>query len=174
MFKPLNVIVCCDSSNGIGLNNKLPWKIRSEMNLFKKKTIEKGNNCVIMGKNTYLSIPESFRPLKERDNYIVSSSFNSTEDLHVLRNLDEDLEIILSKGNYDTYWVIGGESIYHKLIENKSNLIKEIHISILDNEFNCDTFFPKINTDIFKIVEKQRYEEDGYSHYVYRNSSYAS
>ena len=59
-------------------------------------------------------------------------------------------------------------------MESKSHLIKEIHISILNKDFKCDTFFPKINTDIFQVVDKKQYQEDGYYHYVYRNSSYTS
>lgn len=175
MFKPLNVIVCCDKKNGIGLKNQLPWNIKSEMKIFKVKTIGSGNNCVIMGKNTYFSVPEKFRPLKNRHNYIVSSTFQENNDgVYVLRNLEEELEQLLRNSSYDKYWIIGGESIYHKIIKDKPQLIDEIHISILDNDYNCDAFFPKIDCDIFKLVNETYHNEDKYFHYVYKNTAYAS
>lgn len=172
MFKSLNLIVCCDADKGIGLNNTLPWNIKSEMELFQKKTIGEGNNCVIMGKNTYLSIPSKFRPLKKRDNYIVSRSF-ATDDKGtlVIRNLDDDITELILNTNYDTYWVIGGESIYHMIIESKSHLINEIHISILDAKYDCDTKFPEINLNKFTCTSETYNKVGGFTHTVYTNTS---
>lgn len=175
MFKSLNIMVCCDNKNGIGLKNKLPWNIKSDMKTFKDKTTGSGNNCVIMGKNTYFSIPEKFRPLKSRHNYIISSTFQTDDEgLHVLRNMEEDLEQLLCNSSYDKYWIIGGESIYHTIMQNKSHLINEIHISVLEDDFHCDTFFPKIDCNIFKLIDKTYYNEDNYFHRVYKNIAYAS
>ena len=39
MNKTLNIIACCDRKMGIGVDNKLPWNIPSEMRIFKDKTI---------------------------------------------------------------------------------------------------------------------------------------
>tara|TARA_Y100000992_G_C21257249_1_gene489212 strand:+ start:1335 stop:1859 length:525 start_codon:yes stop_codon:yes gene_type:complete len=174
MFKSLNVIVCCDSNYGIGLNNSLPWNIKSEMKLFQNKTIGSGNNCVIMGKHTFMSIPKKHSPLKERVNCIVSSSFKNNTIKHVIRNLDTELESFLNSTNYDTYWIIGGESIYHKIMKDKYHIINELHISVLDKSFDCDTFFPEIDTKIFKRISTFRNEIDKYNHFIYKNTSYAS
>ena len=165
------MIVAISKNRGIGLGNSLPWKIKTDMNYFKNKTIGNGNNCVIMGKNTYFSVPEKFRPLKNRHNYIVSSTFQDVHDgVYVLRNLEEELEQLLRNSNHDKYWIIGGESIYHKVMKDKPQMIDEIHISIIDNDFNCDAFFPKIDCDIFKLVDETYYNEDNYFHYVYKIS----
>ena len=86
MKKPLNIIVCCDNKMGIGKNNKLPWNISSEMKLFKEKTIGGGNNCVIMGRNTHLSIPKKYRPLSRRHNCIVSTSYHLSREESTLPN----------------------------------------------------------------------------------------
>ena len=48
-MKLLKLIVCCDMNYGIGKDGKLPWKIKSEMQHFKNKTIKNGNNVCIMG-----------------------------------------------------------------------------------------------------------------------------
>ena len=81
------IAACFKKSRIIGVNNQLPWKsLKEDMEHFKEITInvnEEGNgkgnsrkymNSVIMGKNTWLSIPEKFRPLPGRVNIIVSKS----------------------------------------------------------------------------------------------------
>ena len=54
----MNIVVAACKNRGIGLKNKLPWNLSKEMKYFKKLTIGEKNNAVIMGKNTWLSIPE--------------------------------------------------------------------------------------------------------------------
>ena len=63
MFKM--IVAYCRQGQGIGKNGVLPWKLRADMKHFKKETIGKGNNAIIMGKNTWLGI--SKRPLPQRD-----------------------------------------------------------------------------------------------------------
>jgi len=172
MSKTLNIIVCCDKNMGIGKNNKLPWNISSEMKLFREKTIGNGNNCVIMGKNTYLSIPEKYRPLSKRFNCIVSSNYSTSEpDTKVINNIDDELIEHLNNTKYDTYWIIGGSSIYHTVIEKYSKFINEIHISLLETDYNCDVFFPTIDKRHFSVKEKIHIEQDKYTHYVYKNDT---
>ena len=74
MLNNIKLIVCCDTNYGIGYENTLPWNIPEDMKLFRTKTIGNKNNCVIMGKKTYESIPKKYFPLSSRYNCIVSSS----------------------------------------------------------------------------------------------------
>jgi dihydrofolate reductase len=72
------LIVAHDSSRGIGLNGKLPWRLSKEMKYFAAATTvvpsESGKkNAVIMGRTTWEGIPRKFRPLKERINVVLSS-----------------------------------------------------------------------------------------------------
>jgi len=176
MKKPLNIIVCCDNKMGIGKNNKLPWNISSEMKLFKEKTIGGGNNCVIMGKNTHLSIPKKYRPLSRRHNCIVSTSYHSPREestlpnCTIIRNLNEELLSFLNETDYENYWIIGGSSIYYEIMSYYLHLVNEIHISILDNDYECNKYFPIINETQFILKEKRQNEKDKYTHYVYRNN----
>jgi len=173
MNKTLNIIACCDKNMGIGIDNKLPWKIASEMNLFKEKTIGNGNNCVIMGKNTYISIPEKYRPLCKRHNCIVSNTYQLTDndvDCKIIKNMNEDLFYLLNNTDYDTYWIIGGSSIYYEVITNYSYMINEIHISILEKNYNCNKFFPVICESKFILKDKRQNEKDKYTHYIYKNN----
>lgn len=178
MNKTLNIIACCDNNMGIGIDNKLPWNISSEMKLFKEKTIGTGNNCVIMGKNTYLSIPEKYRPLSNRVNCIVSTTYRLTHkessDLNctVIKDLNKGLLTFLNNTNYDSYWIIGGSSIYYKIMTYYLYLVNEIHVSIIDDDYKCNKFFPIIDKTQFILKEKRQNEKDKYTHYVYTNNMF--
>ena len=167
-MKLLNIIVCCDNNYGIGKNNGLPWCIKEEMRLFKNKTIGNNNNCVIMGKNTYESINTKYFPLKNRKNIILSSTLNELEiknDNVILCNTHYDVIEYVKESNHDVYWIIGGSQIYQFFLNYYNNIINEIHISVINKNYLCDTFFPKINDSIFELKETQKY--DSFIHYVY-------
>ena len=107
----MNIIVAACKNRGIGFKNKLPWNLPKELQYFKGRTIGKGNNAVIMGKNTYLSLD---KPLPKRDNFVLSSTLKqSNNGFNVIPNLDS-----LKKKNYDTIWIIGGAQVYESMINN--------------------------------------------------------
>ena len=54
----MNIVVAACKNRGIGFKNKLPWKLSKEMKYFKELTIGEKNNAVLMGRKTWLSIPE--------------------------------------------------------------------------------------------------------------------
>ena len=67
-----SLIVATDKNLGIGKMNSLPWKLKSEMRYFRETTLH-FNNVVVMGRNTWESIPNKFKPLSGRINIILSS-----------------------------------------------------------------------------------------------------
>lgn len=68
---PFDLIVAKTISNGIGLNNKIPWKLSKDLKMFKNITTS-GNekNAIIMGRKTFESINK--KPLPGRTNIILS------------------------------------------------------------------------------------------------------
>ena len=76
----MNIVVATCKNRGIGINNKLPWRISADMNFFKYLTIGNKNNAVVMGKNTFESLPQ---PLKNRDNIVVSTTIKKNPNLIV-------------------------------------------------------------------------------------------
>lgn len=73
----LTLIVAATLTNGIGQGSRLPWRLPQEMAYFARVTTaapEGSANAVIMGRNTWESIPPKFRPLKQRKNIVISSN----------------------------------------------------------------------------------------------------
>ena len=66
----MKLILACDPTGGIGKDNQLPWSmLEGDLPRFKSLT---ANQVIVMGKNTWLSLPK--KPLPSRLNFVVSSS----------------------------------------------------------------------------------------------------
>jgi dihydrofolate reductase len=159
MFNDVKLIVCCDASYGIGYQNVLPWNIPEEMKLFRKKTVANSNNCVIMGKNTFHSIPKKYFPLASRVNCIITTSepdTKETKNTYICRNMDEVFKFI-EQTQFEEYWVIGGKMIYDLFL--KANRVKEVHMSILNKTYTCDTWFDCSWMNDFMETESTQFEE---------------
>lgn len=99
----MNLIVNVDSKFGIGRNNDLPWHLPKEYAHFVRETTNtvdpRKKNAVILGRKCWESIPEKFRPLKDRINVIISRTMEPkiTDDL-VVSNDFEGMKLDLFGG----------------------------------------------------------------------------
>ena len=142
-----NLIVCVDNNCGIGKNDTIPWKFTKDLKYFKDITVSKTDrsNIVIMGNNTYNSIPFSYKPLKDRINLVLSKSTNPTENITESPIYFNDiiklfLYLDSIKNDINEVFVIGGKKIYDLFLEYK--LINKVYMTVIKNvDFNCDTFF---------------------------------
>ena len=81
------IIVAIDEQYGIGKDGNLAWSLPPDMAYFKCKTLStqdpEKQNAVIMGHNTWKSIPNKFRPLTNRHNVILSlNNYDSLKHKH--------------------------------------------------------------------------------------------
>jgi dihydrofolate reductase len=141
-----NIIVACDINNGIGKNNKLPWNIPEDLKRFSKLTRGEGNNAIIMGKNTWESLPK--KPLPKRDNLILSSTLDleigEPKNTYVKSFTDiMSLDKFCENQKYDTVWIIGGTNVYEQFIEHIR--LNKIYLTRIHNSYDCDTRFPDIS-----------------------------
>lgn len=162
----ISIIVAVDQKNGIAKNGKLPWqtqlKNKNEIKYFKDTTIGKGNNAVIMGKNTYLSIPNNFRPLKERTNIIISKTLNTNDNIIVFRTIEEAEEYIKME-SFDEVFICGGEQIYTYFIEKHE--YDRLYLTIFNNDYNCDQFIRLTDLSNKKLLDKKI--NDNYNTFIY-------
>ena len=71
-MRNINMIVAMCLNRGIGYKNSIPWYIPEDFKFFKNNTTQINNSGIVMGKNTWLSLPK--KPLKNRENIILSST----------------------------------------------------------------------------------------------------
>ncbi|MFA6064850.1 MAG: dihydrofolate reductase [archaeon] len=156
----LHIIAAMTTARVIGKNGKLPWHLPEDMKLFKELTTE---NTVIMGKNTWNSIPEKFRPLPNRTNIIVSSTLAPQKGTIVCENIPKAI-IEAKKIGKDAYF-IGGAGIYKEALE----LADVLHISWVKENYLGDTYFPEINFSEWKEVLST--EKTGFTYKKYERKN---
>jgi dihydrofolate reductase len=142
------LIVAHDNEYGIAKNGNIPWNIKDDMLFFREKTM---NNIIIMGKNTFFSLPKVC-PLPQRLNIVITRTpeiYKSYEELHpnVFFTSDENIYLLLEKErlyfsekyNIDSafkIFFIGGNEIYKKY----KPICDTLWITKINKSYNCDLF----------------------------------
>ncbi len=142
----LSIIVAKAKNNIIGKNNKLLWSLPEDLKRFKKLTT---GHTIIMGRKTFDSLG---RVLPNRKHIV----FTQNPDFKVE---DENVEIVHSMLEIKQYiddenenFVIGGAMIYNLLLP----YTKKMYVTEINQDFEGDAFFPKINLEDWKIIEKEK------------------
>ena len=128
----INIIVARSLNRVIGKDGKIPWSIPEDMKRFKELTM---GHPVIMGRKTWESLPEQYRPLPERSNIVLSSDTLYKVPTGVL--LCSSLKMALDFcRNTSVVWVIGGSSLYKEALP----LADTIEETVVYNNYDGDTF----------------------------------
>lgn len=149
----LTLIACVDAENGIGKAGTLPWHVPEDMQFFRDITtfvhVASKKNAVIMGRKTWESIPEKFRPLSQRWNIVVSSTQKGEHDgAYFVPSVEAAIECAKTL-DAETMFIIGGSSLYAYALEHL--FVDEMYITHLSDTFACDIFFPEYNKQAFHI-----------------------
>ena len=136
----VSLIVAISNNRAIGKNNQLIWNLPKDMKFFMDSTT---SHPVIMGRKNYESIPEKYRPLKNRTNIIITrnKSYEANGCL-VVNSIEESLRCMNFEENEEVF-IIGGGEIYRKFLD--LGLINRMYITHIDEFFEGDTFFPEVN-----------------------------
>jgi len=105
----MEAIYAIDLNNGLSKDGVIPWKSKRDMSFFKNITT---NHIVIMGKNTFFSIPKEYRPLKNRLNIVLTST------PHLYKNITNDDSNVLFTDNTD---------IYQDILKNRNSYYQNYH-----------------------------------------------
>lgn len=96
--KPMNIIAAVDANFGIGKNNSLPWHLKEEYQHFQRQTTLTKDpnrvNALVMGRRCWESIPQKFRPLKNRINIVLSRTMEPSSEKEVYKFYSKKCEII--------------------------------------------------------------------------------
>lgn len=148
------IIACVNHVMSLGLNNELLYRIKSDIKNFRRVTI---NSVVIMGKNTYESLPKKSRPLSNRINIVITNDVNYVaKDCIVVHSIEECIELCEREFNQMDCYVIGGASMYQQFIDR--DLVDTMYITEVNDSTEGDVFFPSVLMD--KNVWRVFYQSD--------------
>lgn len=148
----IKIIYAKSLNDVIGKDNRLPWRIPSELDKFKEKTM---GHTVVMGRKTFESLPVSQRPLPGRNNIVVTTDRNYSYP--GIQIVTDPLSYIISRHcqKYDTTqsnnqstWIIGGLEIFRLAM----NYASEIHVTLVQKEVEGDVFAPPIDKNKFRLA----------------------
>ena len=142
----LSIIVAKAKNNIIGKDNKLIWKLPEDLKRFKELTT---GHTIIMGRKTFESLG---RILPNRKHIIFSQNPDFKIDDENVRVVHSMLEIQEYIENKDENFVIGGSMIYNLLMP----YVTKMYVTEINQEFEGDTFFPRIDTTIWKEVSREK------------------
>jgi len=135
---PLHMIYARARNGVIGNLGQLPWHLPEDLAHFKRTTL---GQPVVMGRVTWESLPEKFRPLPGRSNVVVSrqTSFSAAgaqlaSSLEAAMALFPPAEII---------WLIGGAQLYAKGLSIASQIV----VTEIDADYEGDAFAPLISSN---------------------------
>ncbi|MBF0432725.1 MAG: dihydrofolate reductase [Fibrobacteria bacterium] len=165
-----SIVVATDLNLGIGKDGGLPWRLKNDIRFFKDLTLsnnpidvlnhysisdiqtlsiqqkqipENTENTVIMGRKTWESIPDKFRPLPGRRNIILSRHPHQSLSSNIIfcSTFNEAIETAPTDASPYLY-IIGGEAIYHMAMQHPS--CAYIFQTVINTKADCDAFFPAI------------------------------
>ncbi len=128
--RSFQIVVAATRERGIGKDGQLPWKLPTDMNFFKTvtslTTSATKKNAVVMGRRTWESIPDKFRPLRGRLNVVLTRSSRKSlgispqhENVLVSDSFDSALALLAApplSSEVESVFVIGGGQVYRSVI----------------------------------------------------------
>lgn len=145
----VSIVVAHASNRVIGREGALPWRLPSDLRRFRELTT---GRAVLMGRRTYESLPERFRPLPNRRNLVLSGDpAYAPAGAEGFTGLGAALAACGSE-----CFVIGGEDTYRQALP----LCGRLYATEIEAALEGDAYFPPIEPD-WRLVEcSERHEEN--------------
>lgn len=148
------IVAMSERNRAIGRNNDLPWKDvmpvpNPDMRRFKQLTT---GHPVIMGRRTWDSLPERFRPLPNRENIILSRRLRGKAPSGVWRvsDLKQALELAEEITTNEEVFIIGGAQVYAEALP----LVDRLYLTLVDVDEEGDRFFPDYS-GFSKVISRE-------------------
>ena len=165
----LSIVVAMAQNRAIGRDNDLLWHLSDDLKRFKAIT---SGHTVVMGRRTFDSLPR--KPLPQRRNIVLThdQSFHyevpstATGTLEVAHSIPELLHMT---ANEEETFLIGGGTLYRDLLP----WVNRMYVTWVYRDFEGDTFFPVIDTSVFRQVSLSERMKDEASGLEYAYAEYS-
>ena len=146
-------VVALSNNNVIGVNNSLPWNLKTDLAHFKNYT---SNKIIVMGRKTYESIG---RPLPNRINLIVSNTIKEINGAELFKSTEDAInkakELCINK-NLDEIIIIGGGYLFRDTLSITNRLV----LTKVDCNIEGDVFYPDIDLDEWQKLSSEHFTKD--------------
>ncbi|MBG6182368.1 dihydrofolate reductase [Arthrobacter sp. CAN_A214] len=123
----------------IGRDGGIPWHVPEDMAHFKSTT---SGHPVVMGRRTWESFPDRFRPLPGRTNIVVTSA-DAIGGAVVVDSVDAAIDTALESAGGEEVWIIGGGQVYETALARANAAF----VTVIEAEVEGDTFAPLLDSD---------------------------
>jgi dihydrofolate reductase len=148
----VSLVAAVSRGGVIGRDGGIPWRIPEDMARFRELTM---GHAVVMGRRTWESLPDEFRPLPGRDNVVVTRNPDwSAQGADRAGSIEGALELVASAPRV---FVIGGGEIYAAALPYADELL----LTEIDADIEGDTTFPAWNREEFDEVERRERVTEG-------------
>ena len=158
-------VVALSNNNVIGIDNDLPWSLKSDLAHFKEYT---SNKIIIMGRKTFESIG---RPLPNRINYVVSSTIDSIDGAKIFSSTKKAIDEAYKECaciQKDEIVIIGGGYLFRETLIDINKLI----LTRVDCEIDGDIYYPEIDFSSWKLIRTQSFTKDVNNDYDFKIEEY--
>ena len=158
-------VVALSNNNVIGIDNDLPWNLKSDLAHFKEYT---SNKIIIMGRKTFESIG---RPLPNRINYVVSTTIKNIDGVKIFSSTKEAIDEAYKECaciQKDEIVIIGGGYLFRETLIDINKLI----LTRVDCEIDGDIYYPEIDLSSWKLISTQSFTKDINNDYDFKIEEY--
>lgn len=162
-MQKIAAIVAMDKNHGIGFQGNLPWHLPEDLARFKKLTV---GGAVLMGRKTWESLPEKFRPLPNRQNIVLTRDPQSLvvpDNVFKVESVEAGLKLVEGEKQV---WIIGGGEIYRLALP----FCNELYVTDVEGSFVTDASFPQFTSD-FQEVDREKASGCSFVKYTRMNST---
>lgn len=159
----ISLIAAVADDRAIGRDNDLIWKLRDDLALFKRVTVE---HAVVMGRKSFEAIG---KPLPKRRNIVVTRRDDySIEGAEVVFSLDEVYALFADSD--EEVFILGGGEIYRQTLSDADYL----YISHVHSEFpDADTHFPKVDWNEWEVSEEESFPQNERNEFAFTFKKYS-
>ena len=161
-------VVAVSNNNVIGVDNNLPWNLRTDLAHFKEYTT---NKIIIMGRKTFESIG---RPLPNRTNFVISRTLHDIPGVYIFNNLEDALKAAKEHSENDKAEaeaeavIIGGGYLFRDTLSTFNKLV----LTRVDCDIDGDIFYPDIDLTNWNLIKTESFKKDDDNDYDFKVEEY--
>ncbi|MUV39824.1 Dihydrofolate reductase [Lentibacillus sp. JNUCC-1] len=153
----ISLLVAMDRNRVIGYQNGMPWHLPEDLKFFKRLTT---GHMIVMGRKTFDSIG---RALPNRENVVLTrGTVDTNENIKVIHGLDQ-VQTWHDEDPEKEIFVIGGGHIFEQVLP----FADRMYITLIEDEFTGDTYFPEFNEANWKVSSRVKGEKNNDNPYDY-------